>query len=166
MDPPTDRVSSPEDRSRLVAEAIAHAEAQEAHYRHPPTSKRPTGRWKGTVALVLFTVAGYVALFSPTWVLGPPPPRLAPADRGRGVVAALQIQARQIETFQARNGRLPRTLEEVPHRLPGIRFVRSNTRQFQLVGARPDGAALVYDSSNPDPAFAEIERELSLQPGS
>ena len=73
------------------------------------------------------------------------------------MVAALQLQARQIEVFRARHGRLPRTLDEVPVRIPGIRFVRSNGRVYQLVAARPNGRALVYDSARPDPEFEDVE---------
>ena len=42
-------------------------------------------------------------------------------------------------------------------RIPGIRFVRSNNRVYQLVAARPNGRALVYDSARPDPEFEDVE---------
>ncbi len=157
LDPPAQRISSPEDRSRLLAEAIAQAEALEAHYLHPSPESRRTGQWKGPLALVVLMLAAYVSLAPPPWLAGGPPPQVSSAELGRGVVAALQMQARQIEVFQARHGRLPRTLDEVPVRIPGVRFVRSNSRVYQLVAARPNGQALVYDSAKPDPEFEDVE---------
>ncbi len=164
LDEPTRDISSPEDRGRLVAEAIAHSETREAHYRQPES--RRTGHWKTPLALSVLVIAGYIGLAPPPWLAGEPLPQVSSAERGRGVVAALQIQARQIEVFQARHGRLPRTLDEVPARIPGIRFVRSNSRVYQLVAARPNGRALVYDSVRPGPEFDGIENGWDSEPGS
>ena len=166
LDPPAERISSPEDRGRLLAEAVAHAEILEAHYRQPSPESRRTGRWKGPLALIVLMLAGYIALAPPPWLVGGPLPQVSSAERGRGVVAALQMQARQIEVFQARHGRLPRTLDEVPVRIPGVRFVRSNSRVYQLVAARPNGRALVYDSAKPDPEFEDVENGWDRGPGS
>lgn len=166
LDPPTERISSPEDRSRLLAEAIAHAENREARYRQLPPVRRRGGQWKVLLAFIVLMLAGYIGLAPPAWLAGGPLPQVSSAERGRGVVAALQMQARQIEVFQARHGRLPRTLDEVPVRIPGVRFVRSNSRVYQLVAARPDGRALVYDSAKPDPEFEEVENGWDRGPGS
>jgi hypothetical protein len=124
LDSPAERVSSPEDRNRLLADAVAHAETKEANYRQPSKLGRRTGQWKAPLSLVVLMLAAYIALAPPPWLAGAPLPQVSSAERGRGVVAALQMQARQIEVFQARHGRLPRTLDEVPVRIPGIRFVR------------------------------------------
>ena len=163
LDAPTRDISSAEDRGRLLADAIAHAETREAHYRQPEAPR--TGHWKGPLALCVLMIAAYIGLAPPPWLAGKPLPQVSSAERGRGVVAALQIQARQIEVFQARNGRLPRTLDEVPARVPGVRFVRSNSRVYQLVAARPNGRALVYDSATPAPEFEDVENGWD-EPGS
>jgi len=57
LDPPAERVSSPEDRNRLLAEAIAHAETKEANYRQPSKQGRRTGQWKGPLSLVVLGVS-------------------------------------------------------------------------------------------------------------
>ncbi len=149
-----------------MAEAIAHAEMREAHYRQPSAESRRTGQWKGPLALVVLMLAAYIGFAPPPWLAREPLPQVSSAERGRGVVAALQMQARQIEVFQARHGRLPRSLDEVPVRIPDVLFVRSNSRVYQLVAARPNGRALVYDSAKPDPEFEEVENGWDRGPGS
>ena len=111
-------------------------------------------------------LAAYVGVAPPPWVAGEPPLQVPPAALERGVVAALYLQAQQIEVFRIRNGRLPRSLAELPVRVPGVLFVRSNNRLYQLVAARPDGRALVYDSANPEPVFEQIADGWNPEPGS
>ena len=165
LDPPAQRISSPEDRGRLLGEAIAQTEAQEALYRNPWPESPGTGKWKGPLALMVLMLAAYIGLAPPPWLAGAPPPQVSSAELGRGVVAALQMQARQIEVFLARHGRLPRSLDEVPVRIPGVRFVRSNSRVYQLVAARPNGQALVYDSAKPGQEFEDVENGWDRGPG-
>jgi hypothetical protein len=164
LDEPTPGISSPEDRGRLLAEAIAESETREAHYRQSESPR--TGHWKGSLALSLLVIAGYIVLAPPQWLAMRPLPEVSSEERGRGVAVAIQLQARQIEVFRARHGRLPATLEEVPGRVSGVRFVRSNNRVYQLVAARPNGRALVYDSARPGPEFENIQNGWDSEPGS
>ena len=69
LDPPAERVSSPEDRNRLLAEAIAHAETKEANYRQPSKQGRRTGQWKGPLSLVVLGLSAYIG-FAPPPVAG------------------------------------------------------------------------------------------------
>ena len=64
LDPPAERASSPEDRNRLLAEAIAHAETKEANYRQPSKQGRRTGQWKGPLSLVVGVGIGLAAAFA------------------------------------------------------------------------------------------------------
>ena len=68
LDPPAERVSSPEDRNRLLAEAIAHAETKEANYRQPSKQGRRTGQWKGPLSLVVLGLSAYIGFASPPWL--------------------------------------------------------------------------------------------------
>jgi hypothetical protein len=52
--------------------------------------------------------------------------------------------------------RLPDSLDELTSGLPGVRFVKSGTRAYQLIGYERDGNAIIYDSSNPGPEFARL----------
>ena len=156
LDPPIDPVSSQEDRDRLLAETLAHAELMEAQYRQPLPETVRTGQWKAPLALVVLALAGYIAVAPPGWVAGAPPPQVEAAELERGAIAALHLQAHQVEAFRVRNGRLPRSLDELPVQLPGIRFVRSNNRVYQLVAAGPDGGAVVYDSASPEARFDQV----------
>ena len=139
--------SSPEERDRLVAEALAHAEARDALYR--PPSEIPSRSWKGLLATVLLVLSTVLLLAPPVWLQGEAPPTVSSEDRTRGARLSLELQAHEIEAFRLRHQRLPERLEEVPTVLPGIRFVRSNVRVYQLVAYDADGRPLVYDSTRP-----------------
>jgi hypothetical protein len=52
--------------------------------------------------------------------------------------------------------RLPNSLDELPWRLDGLRFVRSGNRAYQLIGYERDGNAIIYDSVNPSLEFRRI----------
>jgi hypothetical protein len=159
-------VSTPEDRDRLLAETLAHAEVQDAQYKQPLPETVQIGLWKTPLGLVVFMLAAYIAVSPPSWLAGDPAPQLIDAELERGAAAALFIQAEQIRVFRTRTGRLPQTLDELPVRLPDIRYVRSNNRVFQLVAAGPNGEALVYDAARPDPRFEEFGTVLIQEPGS
>ena len=47
-------------------------------------------------------------------------------------------------------------LTELPAQLPGVRFVKSGNRAYQLIGYEVDGNAIIYDSSNPAPQFERL----------
>lgn len=151
QEPAADSISRVEDRERLLAETLAHAEAREEKYRISFTDPPRRGRWKVPAAMAVLAVAALVAAFPPSWV-SPGAPRVpSGSELERGRVVALQLQADQVEVFRLRHGRLPESLDELPIRVPGIDFVRSNSRVYQLVVARADGSRLVYDSAHPEP---------------
>lgn len=152
-DTPVHRISRVEDRERLLAEALAHAEAQEAHYRVLPADEPLRGRWKTPLALVILALAAWVAVAPPRWIAGADAPRPTAGDRDRGLRAAIWMQARQVEVFRLREGRLPEHLSEVPAQMPGLTLVRSNNRVYQIRGRMRDGGLVVFDSAQPSPAF-------------
>ena len=154
QDTPIHRISRVEEREKLLAEAMAHAEAQEAQYKVIPADDPLTGLWKTPLALVVFLIAGVVGVFPPEWVAGPPIPSVQSSDLERGLRAAIYLQATQVNVFRLRNARLPHDLAELPVRMPGLRLVNSNNRVFQILARTPDGELLVYDSAHPSPSFA------------
>ena len=149
QEPKSHRVSSPEDRERLLAAALAHAEHQEAVYRTPSADAEPVGRWKASLSVVLLILAAFVGLAPPGW-LSTPPPQVSDVQHENGERTALRVLALQVEVFRYRNGRLPDALDELPRSLPSVRYVRSNNRVFQLVTAGPNGEAIIFDSARPD----------------
>jgi hypothetical protein len=153
QDQPVHQISRLEDRERILAEALAHAEQQDEQHRiHFPVDPR-RGRWKTPVAMAVLVVAAVIAAFPPRWVAGAPFPVPAPAQLERGLRMALFLQAKQVEVYREREGRLPRSLDEVGARFDDLRFVRSSSRVFQIVGHRPDGTPLVLDSARPTPGL-------------
>lgn len=153
-DLPVYRISKVEDRERLLAQAMAHAEAQEAQYKVIPADTPLGGRWKSPLAWGVFCLAAGLALFPPGWLAGRPAPIPTTGEWDRGVRAAVFLQAQQVEAFRLREGRLPDTLDELPARIPGLAFVKSNNRVYQLRARRPDGTVVVYDSALPSTAFS------------
>jgi hypothetical protein len=152
-DTPVHRVSRVEDRERLLAEALAHAEAQEAQYKVLPADEPVHGKWKTPLAVALLALAAWVALSPPHWIAGIDAPRPNPMETERGLRAAIWLQAHQVEVFRLREGRLPEHLSELPAQMPGLTLVRSNNRVYQIRGRRPDGGLLLFDSAQPAPAF-------------
>lgn len=148
--------STPEARARLLAEALAHADMQEARYRVPTESRR-LGRIKGGIALAIFLLAGILVLAPPRFVSPEAPVGVADADRVSGVITALLLQAEQVDAFRVRERRLPLSLDELGVAVPGVRYVRSSNRLYQLIAYAPTGRAVVYDSAAPAPAFGEAE---------
>jgi hypothetical protein len=140
--------SSPDERDRLIAEALAHAVARDALYR-PPTEVLPSGRWRSALALVLLVLSGVLASAPPSWLQGAPRPTVTDRDRALGVRVALELQAEQIEAFRQRNQQLPMELAELSSPLPGIRFVRSDHRLYQLVAYGPDRRPVILESTRP-----------------
>jgi hypothetical protein len=155
-------ISDAEDRERVLADALAHVEAQEAQYRLAvfPGPRQPL--WKGALAVALFGLAGSLMACPPAALGGRSGPGVSAAERERGVRAALVIQAEQVEVFRLKHGRLPDSLSEVAVRLPGIAFVRSNSRVYQLVATRADGSALLYDSGAPATDFATLAAQWGV----
>jgi hypothetical protein len=142
-----------EDRERLLAETLAHAEAQEAQYKVLPADEPDHGRWKAFLAAVLLVLAVWIALTPPRWIAGAAAPVPTAGQQDRGVRAAIWLQSRQVEVFRLREGRLPEHLSELPVQMPGLTLVRSNNRVFQIRGRLADGELLVFDSGQPSPAF-------------
>lgn len=148
--------SSPEERDRLVAEALAHAEARDLSYR-PPASAPPM-RWKGAAASAGMLLGAVLLIAPPAWLRGEPAPSVPREARELGALMTLHIQALEIEAYRQRYQRLPDRLDDLGAELPGLRFVRSNDRVYQLVAYGPDGRAVVYDSTHPAP---ELEEEMA-----
>ena len=148
--------STPELRDRLLAQALAHAEMQEASYRVLFAAPRRVARWKGILASVLLLVAMVILAAPPGWVLPQPPAQIDPPGRARSIRAALLLQAQQVDAYRVRFQRLPDSLDELPGQLPGVRFVKSGSRAYQLIAYESDGNAIVYDSSNPGAAFERL----------
>lgn len=146
-------VSAPEDRERLVRQASALAEVRDAQYRRPSVAEAREPPWRLALAGLLLCAGLVFLAWPPAFVRPGPARRPAAAELERGVRAAVRSQAAQVEAFRVLEGRLPESLDEVAHRLPGIQYVRSDSRVYQLVATTAGGDAVVYDSARPQPAF-------------
>lgn len=151
-------VSRAEERERLLAETLAHATAREEAFREPPVEAGRASWWKVPLALLILLAAGWMAASPPSWLAPATAPTLPPGELERGARAALYLQAREIDAYRRLRGRLPDSLEELPARFDGVRYVRSDNRVYQLIGTRPDGSSLVYDSAHPAPGFAAVSQ--------
>jgi hypothetical protein len=156
-------VSSPTVRDRLLAEALAHAEHKEARYRVPYDDRRTANQWKALVIVVLLSLAGAWTVAPPRWARPEPPASLSPPDRLRSTRLALLLQAQQVEAYRVKSRQLPASLEELSSRLPGVRYVRSGTRTYQLIAYASDGSAVVYDSADPLTPFRALAETWVLR---
>lgn len=145
---------SPADRDRLLQAALAQAEMQDAIYRVPGAESQPRSA-KPFIVTALLLVAFLLAVSPPGFLTPPPPPEVTVGDRLSGYRVALLLQSQQIEAFRSTTGRLPNSLAELERPLPGIQYVQSNARLYQLV-LRTEDRTLIYDSAAPDPAFAAL----------
>jgi hypothetical protein len=150
--------TTPEERDRLLAAAMAHAEMQEAIYRVPMATHR-TRRIKLGIAAAIALVAFFVLIRPPALLVPDAPPGLSDADRTRGMRIALLLQAQQVEAHRIEQGRLPSSLAEVAVQIPNVRFIRSNSRSYQLVVYSADGEPMVFDSTVPAPEFERLRTE-------
>lgn len=149
--------TTPEERDRILSAALAQVEMQEAIYR-VPTETGMADRGKGTIALLLMLMALYVSVRPPDLVIPEPPAQLVAADQIYGTRVALLLQVQQIEAYRIREQRLPESLGEVAVVLPGVRFVKSSSRLYQLIAHTPEGVTIVYDSASPAQDFERISR--------
>ncbi len=157
--------STPEERAFLLAAALAHAEMQEARYR-VPLEVRKTAQWKSALALAIFGLAALFAIAPPGIVVPAPPAQIRSGDMLYGIRVALLLQAEQIEAFRAREQRLPDSLDDLAARLPGVRYVRSSNRLYQLIAYTARGDAVVFDSAATSPEFETIVRHWAADRGS
>lgn len=151
--------SSPEERDRLIAEALAHAEARDLSYL-PPSVAPTTVRWKGAVGAAGLLLGAALLVAPPAWLRGNPAPSVTGEARELGARTVLYLQAQEIEAYRQRHQGLPDRLGDLDAELPGLRFVRSNDRVYQLVAYGPDGRAVVYDSTRPRPDIEEPAVDL------
>jgi hypothetical protein len=156
-------VSTPELRDRLLAQALAHSELQDARYRVPLAGARSRGRWKGALASLLVLVAAVTMVVPPAWVRPAPPAQLDAVGHILSIRTALLLQAQQVDAYRVRFQRIPDSLEELPDRLPGVRFVKSGNRAYQLIGYGPDGNSIIYDSTSPDPDFEQLSTGFAVE---
>ncbi len=152
--------TTPEQRDRLLAAAMAHSEMQEAIYR-VRTDTGHVRRGKAAIASAIFVLALFFAAVPPGIVVPEPPAPLREADRVHGVRVTLLLQSEQIEAFRARNQRLPDALADVTAQLPEVRYVRSSSRLYQLIAYTPAGESIVFDSADPSPEFERLRRSWS-----
>lgn len=147
-------VSDRSERDRLLAAALADVQVRDANYRQPLSGTASDPPWRGPLGVLLLAAAIWVWFSPPGWAVPEGPDPLDPAEVERGLRAAVQVVAHEIEVYRLLNGTLPSSLDDVGVEADGIRYVRSNNRVYQLVTYRPDGRVLLYDSARPAAGFA------------
>lgn len=155
---------TPEDRDRLLQAALAHVEMQDAVYRVPTTTTRPR-RFGAAATAVVLVAALWVAVAPPSILVPPSPATPTEADLLDGVHSMLWLHMQQVESFRVESGRLPRDISELSDPQPGVQYVRSSNRLYQLVMRAADGRAIMYDSGSPAPVFDGLAERFRLADG-
>ena len=120
--------------------------------------------WKWSLSAVLLLAALLVRTVPPPWLEGPARPGPTAADREHGLHMTLALQSARLSAYRLEEGTLPRSLEELGGPEDGIRYVRSTSRSYQLVGVRPDGSVLLWDSANPPPEREALAERWLVRP--
>lgn len=149
-------VSRVEERDRLLDAVARDAYAKDTGFRSRRTPRRRRAPWTTALAVVVLAVAARVVAVPPGFLQDGPLPVPSSDDLLRGVETRLLLQAWQVEVFRFREGSLPDSLPQVRALLPGIRYVRSDARVFQLVATGPEGEPVVYDSALPGGGLAAL----------
>jgi hypothetical protein len=147
-------VSRVEERDRLLGAVVQNADARDTEFRSRRPEPRRRASWAYGLAFAVLAIAARVAIAPPAFLQDGPPPVAAAEDLLRGTESRLLLQAWQVEVFRVREGRLPDSLPQVRALLPGIRYVRSDARVYQLVARGPDGEPVIYDSALPGGGLA------------
>jgi hypothetical protein len=130
----------------LVSEVLKDA-AQREEIR---SRKAPMGRNRQRVAAVSLPLAGafsfYLWFGQPAWVTPTLPDPVTTEAAEAGLRVGMYFQARRIEEFRDRNGRLPESLEELGGTPPSeMTYQRLDARTYQLMG-QSRGATLTFNS--------------------
>jgi hypothetical protein len=146
-----------EARGQEAAEAVAAvlkhaAERQKAAKDQSAPKKQP--KWMLPLGINLAVLALYLLIAPPRWVTVNPiePPDLATQEESlRG---AMWMVAQRIESYRVTNGQAPVSLTEAGSAPPEIEYIRRGQNDYQLL-ATVGETAVLYDSTEPDPSFAE-----------
>lgn len=155
-------LSSERERASLLASVLRHdAERKEAQASVRPLGPKPLGPQLAALA-VSTALAVYVWFGSPAW-LGPDPvPVPSLAEEGAALKASVWLGAQQVEAFEARNGRIPSSLEVGPLP-PGVRYQRLDARSYLLVG-EGGRVGVTYSSEEPqDDLLAAVQGLLGAE---
>lgn len=98
------------------------------------------------ISLLFLTVLSFFLwVFPPGWLLPNGPPSLSPAVADAGLRMEVYLQAVRILDFQAREGRLPNSLEEAGDPHSAVRYERLDPERFRVSVQGPEGSA-TFDS--------------------
>ena len=146
-----------EEAADAVAAVLQHAkDRDEASKRKSTPRKQP--KWMLPLGINLAVFAVYLLIAPPAWVTMNPVATPDLQSQEQSLRVAMYLQAQQVEAYRLQNDGLPQNLEELARDpMAGLEYVRDGST-FQLIGTVGD-QALVYDSADPDPAFASSVSE-------
>ena len=136
-----------------VAAVLKHAaERQKAADDLPRRKRQP--RWMLPLGINLAVLAVYLLIAPPRWVTVNPIEAPDLAIQEQSLRGAMWMVAQRIESYRIEHGRIPANLSDTGSAPPEIDYVRGGDDEYQLV-ATVGETAVLYDSAEPDPSFAE-----------
>jgi hypothetical protein len=147
-----------EARGQEAAEAVAavlkHAAEKDQSAQTKPRPKAQP-KWLLPVGLQLAVLAVYLLIAPPSWVVVNPIEGPDPIAQETNLRRAMYLYSQQIEQYKIDNGRLPVDLAELGRTAPpGVEYVRQGADAYQLI-AFVGEVPVMWDSTGPDPKFAE-----------
>jgi len=136
-----------------VAAVLKHAaEREKAGSVRPPPRKQP--RWMLPVGINLAVLAVYLLIAPPAFVTVNPIEGPDLASQEVNLRGAMWTVAQRIESYRIQHGAAPVNLSDAGSVPAGIDYIRRGDNAYHLVATVGD-TPVVYDSTNPDPSFAE-----------
>ena len=130
---PAPRPSSAAERKKLIDEYTQAKRTEVERLSAEEQLKRvQKKRTQVTILCVLLALTIWVSMAPPAFIKPAPAPLPTPQERESSIRFAMFIQAQQIESFRAANGRLPGTLEETGQPLNGIQYTILPGNQYAL----------------------------------
>lgn len=151
-DPQRKGVSTSDERARALAAVLRDQKERRAGEGAVPAPSARNQRARLLMFVVSFGLAVYVWFGSPSWAQPYVPPAPTPVEVEAGLRMAMYLQIQRIEVFREENGRLPRSLDEVGRRLPGVRYEQITGDVYRLRG-RTDDLRLTYVSAQSSHEF-------------
>ncbi len=153
---------SPREYADALGDVMRDEERKKAAATGPSGSaRRRTSPMMWLVFSVLCVVSGYLWLASPGF-LRPAPPRPLPASLVEaGLRVEVALQARRIEAYREREGRLPVSLQEAGNPFTTVRYVREDAQSYRL-SADQEGIHVGYSSGESLESFLGDARQVIL----
>lgn len=150
----------PGDTIRAVMARDREVRARIASVANTP---RASSRALAIVTAVATAASLYLWFGDPAWLRFSDARAVDPVRRARAARAAVYLAASRVEQFRATAGRLPLSIEETGPPVAGVRYVRADDRQYQILCDAVDPEVRYHSSENLSRFLGSTLADLGLK---